>query len=122
MDQFTTVHQFELPKGYVDADGNVQKQGEIRLATAGDEILSLNDPRCIENPAYHNIILISRVITKLGTLPSVNPKIIENLFASDFRYLQSIYQRINSSGISKTSVQCPKCETNFDVEPNSSDG
>ncbi|HLG51807.1 MAG TPA: phage tail assembly protein, partial [Chloroflexota bacterium] len=67
-----TEFEFVLPKGYVDRDGNLHKKGIMRLATANDEIAPLRDPRVRQNQAYLTIILLSRVITKLGSLPEVN--------------------------------------------------
>ena len=75
--------EFTLPKGYVDVEGNLHKEGIMRLATAADEILPMKDPRVQTNPAYLTVILLSRVITKLGDLQVINANTIENLFASD---------------------------------------
>ena len=92
-----TEFEFELPKGYVDKNGDVHKRGTMRLATAADEILPLRDPRVQQNAGYLTIILLSRVITRLGTLSSINTHVIEGLFTMDLAYLQDLYQRINMS-------------------------
>lgn len=92
---FVTEHEFTLPLGYRDADGNLHRQGVMRLATAGDEILPLKDHRVQANPSYLPIIVLSRVITRLGTLQMVNTQVIEELFSVDFNYLQDLYNRIN---------------------------
>lgn len=113
---FQTEFDFTLPKGYVDEQGNLQRTGIMRLATAADEILPMKDPRVQANPAYLTVILLSRVVTKLGTLEAINPKTIENLFASDLAYLQDFYQRINGNGTGRLKVACPKCEHEFEVE------
>jgi hypothetical protein len=113
---FQTEYEFVLPKGYVDDDGNLHREGIMRLATAADEILPLKDPRVQANPAYLTIIILSRVITKLGELSSINPRIIENLFASDISYLQEFYSKINGDGMAKVLAICPKCEHEFEVD------
>lgn len=113
---FQTEYEFTLPKGYVDEEGNLHKKGIMRLATAADEILPLKDPRVQSNPAYMTIILLSRVITKLGNLNDVNPRIIESLFASDMGYLQEFYRKINGDGTTLLKTKCPKCEQEFEVE------
>ncbi len=92
---FQTEFEFTLPKGYVDEQGNLHRSGVMRLATAADEILPLKDPRVQQNPAYLTVILLSRVITRLGDVPAVNTRIIEGVFSSDLAYLQNFYQRIN---------------------------
>ena len=92
-----TEFEFMLPRGYVDANGDLHRKGTMRLATAADEILPLRDPRVQQNSSYLSIILLSRVITKLGTLPTINNKVIEDLFTIDLAYLQDFYQRINMS-------------------------
>jgi hypothetical protein len=111
-----TEFPFTLPMGYVDAEGNLHKEGVMRLATAFDEIVPLKDPRVHNNPAYLLIILLSRVITRLGTLEHINPKVIEGLFAADLAYLQNLYRRINDSGANRVRTQCPHCEKEFEVE------
>jgi hypothetical protein len=116
---FQTEFEFTLPKGYVDSEGNLHKKGIMKLATAADEILPLKDPRVQANPAYLTVILLSRVIIKLGDLPVIDTKVIENLFASDLAYLQDFYNRINDSGSSGIRTSCPKCGYNFEVEESS---
>ncbi len=113
---FQTEFEFTLPKGYVDEEGNLHKKGVMRLATAADEILPMKDPRVQSNPAYMTVILFSRVITKLGSLQTLNTKTIENLFASDLSYLQEFYRRINENGNNRVKTTCPKCEHQFEVE------
>jgi hypothetical protein len=92
---FRTEIDFTLPKGYLDQDGVLHKEGVMRLATAADEILPLKDPRVQQNPAYLTIIVLSRVITRLGSLVDVNTKVVEGLFASDLNHLQKLYERLN---------------------------
>lgn len=114
---FQTEFEFTLPKGYVDNEGNLLRKGIMRLATAADEISPLKDSRVQANPAYLTVILLSRVIVKLENLPVIDTKVIENLFASDFSYLQDFYNRINDNDSAKIRVICPKCENDFEIEP-----
>ncbi len=111
-----TEFEFALPKGYVDKEGNLHRQGLMRLATAADEILPLKDPRVQSNPAYLVIILLSRVITSLGSLEIINPKTIEGLYASDLNYLQEFYNRINENGKPSFKMVCPHCQQTFEAE------
>lgn len=114
---FQTEVEFKLPRGYMDEGGTLHQEGVMRLATAADEILPLKDPRVQSNPAYLTVIVLSRVVTKLGVLPDVNPRIIENLFASDVSYLQSLYQKINSNGNGngRKTIACPNCSEEIEV-------
>jgi hypothetical protein len=111
-----TEFPFTLPRGYVDADGGLHREGTMRLATAADEIVPNKDPRVQANPAYLLVILLSRVITSLGGLEEVNPRVVEGLFASDLSYLQELYNRINSNGEGKLRAVCPRCEHGFELE------
>ena len=111
-----TEFQFQLPLGYVDADGTLHREGTMRLATAFDEIAPLKDPRVQSNPGYLLIILLARVVTKLGTLEHINPKVIEGLYAGDLAYLQDLYRRVNENGHDRVLTQCPHCEKAFSVE------
>ena len=110
---FQTEVQFTLPKGYMCADGILHRQGVMRLATAADEILPLKDPRVQQNPAYLTVILLSRVVSKLGSLGDVHPGVIEGLYASDLSYLQTVYQELNGDEAHQAAVVCPKCEHSF---------
>src|SRR6266403_1792279 len=92
---FQTEVEFELPKGYVDDTGTLHRRGTMRLATAADEILPLRDPRVQQNEAYLAIIVLARVITRLGDLASVDTRVVEGLYASDLNYLQRLYEQIN---------------------------
>ncbi len=111
-----TEFSFELPVGFVDGSGQVHKQGVMRLATARDEILPLRDSRVRDNEAYLTVLLLSRVITKLGTLESISPATIEGLFTADLGFLQQLYQRINRDGQALADVQCPSCDHHFAVD------
>lgn len=107
---FKTEFEFELPKGFVDKEGNLHKKGVMRLATAKDEIAPLQDYRVRNNESYMIIILLSRVISKLGDLKNVDSATIENLFSVDLDFLQRFYQKINSEESSDINITCPHCE------------
>ncbi len=111
-----TEFTFALPQGFLDAEGNLHREGVMRLATAYDEIAPMKDPRVQANPGYLTIILLSRVITKLGEVQHLNPKVVESLFAGDLAYLQDFYRRINHNGHNRLAVACPHCEGSFEVE------
>jgi hypothetical protein len=111
-----TEFAFVLPRGYVDEQGTVHRDGLMRLATARDEIQPIRDPRVRENEAYLTVILLSRVITRLGTLPQINPNVVEGMFASDLAFLQDLYRRINQDGTTQAAVTCPACKHEFAVE------
>ena len=111
-----TEFPFALPLGLADPDGTVHRDGAMRLATAFDEIEPLKDPRVRANPGYLVIILLARVITRLGVVDHINTRTIENLYAADLAYLQDFYQRVNQNGHTRLQVTCPHCEGDFDVE------
>ena len=90
----------------------------MRLANAGDEILPLRDPRVQQNPGYLSIILLARVVTKLGSLPAVDTRVIEGLFTVDLAYLQDLYQRINSMDAPVYRTVCPHCGEEIEVPVN----
>jgi hypothetical protein len=111
-----TEFEFTLPRGYVDPEGNVHTQGVMRLATAMDEIAPLRDLRVRSNQAYLVIVLLSRVVVQLGTLSRVSSQVIERLFAADLAYLQAFYRRINETGTSVITIQCPECNQEFELD------
>ena len=115
---FQTEFNFTLPRGYIDKDGNVHKEGTMRLANAADEILPLKDPRVQQNPGYLTIILLARVVTRLGSMPAVDTRVIESLFTMDLAYLQDLYQRINTMELPVYKSICPHCGKEIEVPIN----
>ena len=115
---FQTEYTFTLPRGYLDRDGMLHKEGVMRLANAADEILPLKDPRVQQNPGYLTIILLARVVTKLGSLPAVDTRVIENLFTADLAYLQDLYQRINTMETPSYHGVCPHYHEEIEVPIN----
>lgn len=111
-----TEYAFTLPRGYVDAAGAVHRDGAMRLATARDEIEPLRDAEVRQNEAYLSVLLLSRVITRLGTVTAVTPAIVEGLFAADFDHLQRLYERLNTDGEAVGAVTCPACAHRFEVD------
>jgi hypothetical protein len=111
-----TEFPFTLPIGLVDEHGDRHQDGTMRLATAYDEIAPMKDPRVQANPGYLGVILLSRVVTRLGDVNPINPRVIEGLFAADFAFLQDLYARVNINGHSRVAVSCPHCDKAFEVE------
>lgn len=122
MDTLQTEFEFTLPRGYVDGEGNLHKQGTMRLATAMDEIEPLRDPRVTGNEAYLVIILLARVVTALGTLRQITPHEIENMFTGDLAYLQRLYRQVNEQGSTIVAATCPSCSENVEVDLSSLGG
>ncbi|MGW0502172.1 hypothetical protein [Micromonospora sp. NPDC003241] len=111
-----TEFSFELPRGYVDEAGTVHRHGTMRLATARDELGPLVDLRVKDNPAYLSVVLLSMVVTRLGTITDVRAEHVERLFASDLTFLQDFYRRINAEGHTRAAVTCPHCTSDFEVD------
>jgi hypothetical protein len=108
-----TEYEFTLPKGFLDEKGDLHRKGIMRLASAADEILPMKDPRVQRNPSYLSVIVLSRVIEKLGELKDVTPGTIEKLFIGDLTYLQELYRRVNGDGNLVLDLKCPHCAETF---------
>jgi hypothetical protein len=113
---FRTEHDFTLPVGFLDDEGTLHRDGVMRLATAADEILPLKDPRVQKNPSYLVVVLLSRVLQRLGNLNQITTTTIERLYAADLAYLQDLYNEVNGLGNGHVSAVCPQCEHTFDLE------
>ncbi|MBA8977148.1 MULTISPECIES: zinc-ribbon domain-containing protein [Streptomyces] len=111
-----TEFEFELPRGYVDEAGTVHRHGAMRLATARDELRPQIDLRVKENPAYLSVVLLSQVITRIGSITDVHAGIVERMYATDVAFLQDFYRRVNSEGHTRAAVTCPHCEGGFEVD------
>jgi hypothetical protein len=108
-------YAFTLPLGYVDASRERHIEGVMRLATARDEIEPLSDPRVKHNGLYLGIVLLSRVVTRLGSLREVTPDVIEGLYAGDYAYLQALYLQLNAQD-TVIETQCPRCAHRFELD------
>ena len=111
-----TEFAFTLPRGYVDAEGTVHREGTMRLATARDEIEPLRDALVRQNEAYLAVLLLARVITSLGEITEITPELVEGLYAADFDHLQRLYERLNTDGEAVGAVICPHCTQAFEVD------
>lgn len=111
-----TEFSFMLPRGYVDGTGTVHRDGVMRLATARDELIPLRDDRVRENPAYLTVVLLGRVVTRIGGVDDIHAGIIENLYAADLAFLQDLYRRVNQEGHTHAAVTCPSCSHEFTVD------
>jgi hypothetical protein len=114
--ELRTEFTFVLPRGYVDTSGRLHRDGVMRLATARDELVPLLDDRVRENPAYLTVVLLARVIERLGTITDVHAGTIEGLFATDLAFLQDLYRRINTEGHTRARVVCPACKHELTVD------
>ncbi|GHJ45264.1 hypothetical protein Cs7R123_26060 [Catellatospora sp. TT07R-123] len=115
-DQLVTEFGFTLPLGYVDSGGAVHRDGVMRLATARDELVPLRDDRVRENPGYLSVVLLARVVTRLGAVTDIHAGVVENLFAADLAFLQDLYRRVNAEGHTRADVNCPGCGHGFTVD------
>src|SRR5215210_924318 len=111
-----TEYAFTLPRGYVDAAGTVHREGTMRLATARDEIEPLRDVQARQNEAYLAVLLLARVVTRIGDIGEITPDLVEDLYAADFDHLQRLYERINTDGEAVGVVACPACANEFEVD------
>lgn len=116
VERMRTEFAFELPRGYVDDSGVVHRSGVMRLATARDELVPLRDDRVRENAAYLTVVLLARVVVRIGAVTDVHAGVVENLFASDLAFLQDMYRRVNSEGHTRAAVACPECGHGFSVD------
>jgi len=111
--ELQTIYPFRLPKGYLDSEGNLHREGQMRLATAGDELSAMRDSKVKADESYLNAVLLSKVVTELGSLPEITPEIIEGLFISDMEFLQDMYDTINKAEKPQIQVTCPHCGRKF---------
>lgn len=111
--ELQTVYPFRLPKGYLDRDGTLHREGQMRLSTAGDELSAMRDPRVKADESCLNLLLLSKVILSLGTLTEITLEVLEGLFISDMEYLQNMYETINKADNPKIQVTCPHCGKQF---------
>jgi hypothetical protein len=110
---FQTEFEFTLPCGYLDDDGTLHRDGMLRRATAADEITPLRDPRVVRNPAYLTVVLLARVVVRLGSLDRITPAVIERLYATDLAFLQNLYNDVNRLVPAGATAVCPECKHEF---------
>lgn len=115
-DVLCTEFTFTLPRGLIDTQNRVHRHGVMRLATAKDEFYVQKQRLVKDNPAYGELVMLSQVITRLGSLNSVSPNLLEGLVLQDIAYLREFFNRINQQGDAHIPAQCPHCNTQFAVE------
>jgi len=115
-EELRTTFAFTLPRGFIDRNGELHRDGVMRLATARDELLPLVDDRVQANPAFLSVVLLARVVERIGSITDVRAHHIEELFASDLAFLQDLYRRINAEGHTRAAVVCPSCHHEFTVD------
>ncbi len=108
-----TVYPFRLPKGYLDGDGQLHRDGQMRLATARDELEAMRDPKVKADESYMASRVLARVVVSLGALEAVTPDVIEGLFVADMEFLQNMYETINKADNPQIQVSCPHCGHQF---------
>ena len=116
MSTLTTAFEFVLPRGLVDESGMVHRQGTMRLATAKDELVAQQHPQVRKHPEYLMLVMLSQVISQLGTLGAVSPLQLERLFTQDLGYLKEFYNRLNQQGHPYVAAHCPECDRTFQIE------
>ena len=115
---FQTEYSFTLPDGFIDPAGNLHRDGVMRLATAADEIAPTRDARVRQDASYFTIVLLSRVITRLGTLTQITPEMVECLFARDMAFLTAMYTKLNALEDRTIQALCPQCGCTHEVALN----
>lgn len=113
---FVTEFDFVLPKGFIDNQGKLHRQGRMRLATAKDEIVCLRHPIVQSDTSYSSLVMLAQVIKQLGDLEAITPELLENLFRPDFQYLKLFYEQIHQGATPELTTQCPQCQHRFNVE------
>ncbi|MGK7891383.1 MAG: phage tail assembly protein [Leptolyngbyaceae cyanobacterium] len=114
---FQTEFDFVLPRGLLMADGTtLHRQGQMRLATAHDELCVQRHPRVRQEPEYAALVMLAQVITQLGTLTALQPEDLEQLFSQDLAYLREVFNRINQSESMGVATICPQCQHQFETE------
>ncbi len=116
---FQTEFPFTLPRGYVSRNGDgtnaIYREGQMVLATALDEIESVQDPRVQANEAFLPALLLSRVV-RLDNLGTLTPEQIASLYVIDLAYLEDLYERLNNPEAVNMGVVCPHCSQQFQVK------
>lgn len=113
---FQTKFDFVLPRGLLIEDSSLYRHGQMRLATAKDELHVRSHPRVKREPEYSDLVMLAHVITQLGDLDNVTPEDLEQLFSIDLAYLKEFFNQINQSGDAKIPTACPQCDHQFQVE------
>lgn len=103
--------KFELKKGYKDKDGEVHKEGTVRFPNGTDrEILA---PVANNNIALANTLMLSRIVTELGTVKNVTDAMVRSLTTGDREIILKAIQDNMFGYKFEIEVDCPNCGNSF---------
>ncbi|MCL1491705.1 MAG: phage tail assembly protein [Pseudanabaena sp. Salubria-1] len=94
----TEEFDLKLPKGLVDANGELHAQGKMRLLTAKDELI-VQDLSSRDRNIDIVFLLLAQAIAKLGNLQQVTAQQLEQLFLPDFVYLQDLFSKLQPQNV-----------------------
>ena len=104
--------EFELPRGFVDKEGNTHTKGIIRRPNGLDrEIL---DPIARKNIGRANTLMLTRCIESVEGMKNILDKDVRDLKTRDREYLYNVLKD-NQFGIKTvTEVECTECGEEFE--------
>ena len=111
-----TEFEFILPRGLVDAKGQNHRQGSMRLATARDELERSRNRQAQDNPIWSDLVILARVITRLGEFTQLTPEQLAELFSADLAFLRELFNRLNRQDHAQIDMQCPHCQIEIGVD------
>jgi hypothetical protein len=105
---------FSLPKGTgLQPNSGTRVTGTMRLTKVSDLLSIERDGGVQRNSGEFYLVLLSKVVTQLGTLKAVNRKVIENLDPADFAFLTDFINHINHQVIKRIPLTCPSCGSTY---------
>lgn len=105
----TSARTYTLPIGLADPKGALQREVTMRAATALDELeIQAQDAAAI-NDRFRDLLIFSRVISSIGTITNPTLETLEELYETDFLYLQLAFRELNGVAGNLYTLTCPQC-------------
>ncbi|MDR1933062.1 MAG: hypothetical protein LBQ57_09625 [Spirochaetales bacterium] len=109
-----TSFRFTLPRGRgVRAEENRKVSGTMRLVQVKDIIQIERDGDVRRDSGAFYVVLLSRVITALGSEKMITRKTIEQLCPADFAFCVDFLHEINHQVIKRVPLRCSSCSHDF---------
>jgi hypothetical protein len=100
--------EFEMPIGYLDADGRLHRTAMLRKMTGRDEAI-MADKKNRKNGARLITELLGNCLLRIGDIDKPGQRVAQALYSADRHYLLMMLRQITFGAELEAAYSCPSC-------------